>query len=220
LTAQQEIFEAVAGTRWKPREAIFARLSKHVMADIEIGSRGCLARVWVNDVALVASMERAGYAVSDQSGERSLHIDELIEERAMLERAVARPASIRSWPARRSRSICAFSKRRVDAAFVRSMAKTTWTWTVTEVARRGAHGYAWCVVIDDDGPSIEVGLRMHWRKKPPGPVMRDARKKLAAALGPHGYVSANVRGEIVLEKSVRSVGEARVERERLDRFLG
>jgi len=50
--------------------------------------------------------------------------------------------------------------------------------------------------------------------------MREARKKLAAALSPFGYVSAKVRGLIILEKSVRDVAEARVERDRLDRFLG
>ena len=64
------------------------------MADIEIGHRGCLASLWVSDVALVSSMERAGYTVSDQTGERSLRgLDEVAAEREMLERAVARPVT-------------------------------------------------------------------------------------------------------------------------------
>jgi len=228
-TPQREIFESVSGTRWTPYEARFARASKSVMADIEIGHRGCLASLWVSDVALVPSMERAGYTVSDQTGERSLRgLDEVAAEREMLERAVARPATILAWSPRRARKMPAVQNRKLDATIVRSMRDSKWHWAVTGVGRRGSPrigarswtAYASCLVIDDDGPCIEVGMRIHSRKKAPGPDMREARKKLAAALGPFGYVSANVRAMIILEKSVRDAGEARVERDRLDRFLG
>jgi hypothetical protein len=227
-SAQRKIFEEVGGTRWAPYEARFTRASKHVMADIEIGHRGCESSVWIDDVAFVASIERAGYTMSDQSGRRSLRADEVAAERIMLERAVARPNSILSWPRRRARKMPAVANRRVSPAIVRSM-MTKWEWTVTAVGRRGTptfvdarvwHAYAWCLVVDDDGPNIEVGIRIDWRKKPPGPEVRAARKHLDAALARFGYVSPNVRGHVLVEKTVRDVAEARDERARLDRFLG
>lgn len=196
------------------------------MADIEIGPRGCIARIWVDDVALVAPLARAGYAMRDESGERPLRSSaDVIAERGLLERAVARPETILSWSARRSRVISR-AKRRLDAASVRRMAESTWKWTVTEVARDGApafvdasvwRAHAWCLVTEEDG--IEVGVRLGWRNTPAGPEMRAARKRCAAALTPFGYLSANVRGEIVFERSVRTPAEARTERDRLDTFL-
>lgn len=226
MTPQRIVFEEVAGTRWTPYEAIFARASKHVMAQIEIARRGCLARIWVDDVALVSSISRAGYSMRDQSGERPLRAVDVAIERRMIERAVASPTTILSWPRRRARTTPAPAQRRVDSAVVRSMKTTTWEWTVTEVGRGAAttfadarvwSAYAWCLVLDE--PSIEVGIRMQWRKKPPGPEVREARRRLASALGPFGYVSSNVRGQIIFEKSVRNVLEARDERARLDALL-
>jgi hypothetical protein len=223
---QRKIVEDVAGTRWTLREAIFSRASKRVMADIEVGMYGCISRIWVDDVALVAPMAQAGYAMRDQSGERPLRVGEVVVERVLLERAVARPATIHAWPTRRAREIPRVKRRLVDTATVRRMRESAWEWTVTEVARDGApsfadarawRAHAWCLVTEEDG--IELGIRLVWRKKPAGPEMRDARRRCAAVLGSFGYVSANVRGEIVLEKSVKSVAEARVERERIDDLL-
>jgi len=228
LSVQRKVFEDVAGTRWKPHEVRFALESKHVIADIEIGHRGCESSVWVDDAAFVPSIERAGYTVSDQSGWRALHPDEIASERIILERAVARPATMLSWPRRRTRKMPLVANRSVPRAIVRSM-MTKWKWTVTAVGRRGTptfvdgrlwSAYAWCLVLDDDGPSAEVGIRIDWRTKPAGPEIRDARKRLAATLGPFGYVSPNVRGHLILEKAVGSIAEARAERERLDGFLG
>jgi len=226
LTPQRAVFEDVAGTRWTPYEAIFSRASKHVMADLEVGRRGLLARVWVADAALVASIERAGYSMRDQSGQRALRdVEDLVAERAMLEVAVARPSSVLAWPKRRARSFA--PRKRPLAPSVRAMKDSSWKWTVTEIGRLASpklfdasvwRAYAFCLVVDE--PSIEVGIRLEWRKKPKGPQIRDARKRLAAVLAPFGYVSPNVRGMISLEKSVRTVAEARAERDRLDAFLG
>jgi len=219
LIPERAIFEEVAGTRWTPYEVRFALESRNVMADIEIGARGCLACLWVRDGALVAAMTRAGYSTSgDQSAWRSLRgVDDLVRERAMLERAVARPASMLAWPKRRAREVPSPMKRRIDPSLVKSMMRSRWEWIVTEVGRHGAGASVSCLVTD---AGIEVGIRVEWGKKPPGPQIRAERRRLAAALGPFGYVSSNVRGEIVLEKSVRNARQARVERQRLDAFLG